>query len=135
MSLPQMRRLTSMLRRGLPGSAGQSLKQGGRVVGHHTEAFVGIDAEPGCPGDEQVFVAVDPVAADESSEDAAIDAAWCAQVDVFHARNRGKESAPTTGLTFRRADQSRSTFTTMTAVAGLLEASQEPRPAGAPVHR
>src|SRR5215468_7996829 len=32
-----------MLRRGLPGSAGQSLKQGGRVVGHHTEAFVGID--------------------------------------------------------------------------------------------
>src|SRR6516164_1703250 len=33
-----------MLRRGLPGWAGQSLKQGGRVVGHHTEAFVGIDA-------------------------------------------------------------------------------------------
>ena len=33
----------SMLRRGLPGWAGQSLKQGGRVVGHHTEAFVGID--------------------------------------------------------------------------------------------
>src|SRR5258708_8416113 len=32
-----------MLRRGLPGWAGQSLKQGGRVVGHHTEAFVGID--------------------------------------------------------------------------------------------
>ena len=61
-------------------------------MGHHTEAFVGIDAEPGCPGDEQVLVAVDPVAADgESSEDAAIDAAWCAQVDVFHARNRGKE--------------------------------------------
>src|SRR5215470_5463222 len=33
----------SMLRRGLPGWAGQSLKHGGRVVGHHTEAFVGID--------------------------------------------------------------------------------------------
>src|SRR5215469_14835396 len=32
-----------MLRRGLPGSAGQSLKQGGRVVGHHSEAFIGID--------------------------------------------------------------------------------------------
>ncbi len=43
-------------------------------------------AEPGCPGDEQVLVAVDPVAANESSEDAAIDATWCAQIDVFHAR-------------------------------------------------
>src|SRR6516165_1232955 len=32
-----------MLQRGLPGLTGQSLKQGGRVVGHHTEAFVGID--------------------------------------------------------------------------------------------
>jgi hypothetical protein len=32
-----------MLRRGLPGSAGQSLKQGGRVVDHHNSAFVGID--------------------------------------------------------------------------------------------
>src|SRR5258705_10436394 len=32
-----------MLRRGLPGWAGQSLKHGGRVVGHHTEAFVGIE--------------------------------------------------------------------------------------------
>src|SRR3974390_3418837 len=32
-----------MLRRGLPGWTGQSLKQGGRVVGNHTEAFVGID--------------------------------------------------------------------------------------------
>src|SRR5262245_44773695 len=32
-----------MLRRGLPGWTGQSLKQGGRVVGHHTEGFVGID--------------------------------------------------------------------------------------------
>src|SRR5215467_4323391 len=32
-----------MLRRGLPGWAGQSLKQGGRVVGHHSEAIVGID--------------------------------------------------------------------------------------------
>src|SRR5215470_9531169 len=32
-----------MLRRGLPGWTGQSLKQGGRVVGHHNEVFVGID--------------------------------------------------------------------------------------------
>src|SRR5260221_14124736 len=32
-----------MLRRGLPGLAGQSLKQGGRVVDHHSGAFVGID--------------------------------------------------------------------------------------------
>src|SRR5215472_2363070 len=32
-----------MLRRGLPGRAGQSLKQGGRVVREHSEAFVGID--------------------------------------------------------------------------------------------
>src|ERR1700692_1094136 len=32
-----------MLRRGLPGWTGQSLKQGGRGVGHHTEVFVGID--------------------------------------------------------------------------------------------
>src|SRR5438132_12022855 len=32
-----------MLRRGVPGSAGQSLKQGGRVVDHHSGAFVGID--------------------------------------------------------------------------------------------
>src|ERR1700757_1190464 len=32
-----------MLRRGVPGWTGQSLKQGGRVVGHHTEVFVGID--------------------------------------------------------------------------------------------
>jgi hypothetical protein len=32
-----------MLRRGFPGWTGQSLKQGGRVVGHHTEAFVGIE--------------------------------------------------------------------------------------------
>ena len=32
-----------MLRRGLPGSAGQSLKEGGRVLDHHSGAFVGID--------------------------------------------------------------------------------------------
>src|SRR6516225_4413252 len=32
-----------MLQRGLPGWAGQSLIQGGRVVGHLAEAFVGID--------------------------------------------------------------------------------------------
>src|SRR5580693_9395728 len=32
-----------MLRRGLPGLAGQSLKQGGRVVDQHSRAFIGID--------------------------------------------------------------------------------------------
>src|SRR5260370_9626634 len=32
-----------MLWRGLPGLAGQSLKQGGRVVDQHNRAFVGID--------------------------------------------------------------------------------------------
>ena len=32
-----------MLRRGPPGRTGQSLKQAGQVVDHHTEAFVGID--------------------------------------------------------------------------------------------
>src|SRR6516225_8039691 len=32
-----------MLQRGLPGLTGQSLIHGGRVVGHHTEAFIGID--------------------------------------------------------------------------------------------
>src|SRR6202047_3997539 len=32
-----------MWRRGLPGWTGQSLKQGGRFVGHHTRAVVGID--------------------------------------------------------------------------------------------
>ena len=42
-------------------------------------------AEPGCPCDEQVLVAVDPVAADEPGEDGAIDTAWRAQIDVFHA--------------------------------------------------
>ena len=42
-------------------------------------------AEPGCPCDEQVLVAVDPVAADESGEDAAVDAAWRAPIEVFHA--------------------------------------------------
>src|SRR5688572_25675331 len=29
--------------RGFPGWTGQSLKQGGRVVGDHSEAFVGFD--------------------------------------------------------------------------------------------
>jgi hypothetical protein len=36
-------------------------------------------AQPGCPCDEQVLIAVDPVAADESGEDGAVDAAWRAQ--------------------------------------------------------
>src|SRR5258707_11738598 len=42
-------------------------------------------AQPGCPRDEQVLVAVDPVAADESGEDGATDAAWRAPIEVFHA--------------------------------------------------
>ena len=42
-------------------------------------------AEPGCSCNEQVLIAVDPVADDESSEDSAVDAAWRAQIDVFHA--------------------------------------------------
>src|SRR5258706_12168573 len=33
-----------MLSRGLPGWTGQSLKQGGRVVGNHSDAFVAFDA-------------------------------------------------------------------------------------------
>src|SRR5664280_823133 len=43
-------------------------------------------AEAGWPCDEQVLVAVDPVAADESCKDGTVDAAWRAQIDVFHAR-------------------------------------------------
>ena len=42
-------------------------------------------AQIGCPCDEQVLIAVDPIAADESGEDGAVDAAWRAQIDVFHA--------------------------------------------------
>ena len=42
-------------------------------------------AESGRPGDEQVLVAVDPIAADEPGENSAVDAAWRAQIDVFHA--------------------------------------------------
>src|ERR1700682_3514482 len=51
------------------------------AVGAGNPAF----AEPGCPGDEQVLVSVDPVAADESGEDGAIDTTWCAPIEVFHA--------------------------------------------------
>src|SRR6476620_10113144 len=62
-------------------------------------------AEPGWPGDEQVLVAVDPVAADEPGEDGAIDAAWRAQSDVFHAcalPQRGEREAgrETCGVAF-----------------------------------
>src|SRR5271167_3757956 len=58
-----------MLRRGLPGLTGQSLKQGGRVVNHHSEAFVGIDtsklrnavavAEEGRGGEVRYFGEID----------------------------------------------------------------------------
>src|SRR5258708_811675 len=41
-------------------------------------------AQPGCPRDEQVLVAVDPVAADESGEDGAIHAARPAPLVVLH---------------------------------------------------
>lgn len=53
-------------------------------------------AQPGCPCDEQVLIAVYPVAGDESGEDSAVDAAWRAQIDVFHAcalAQRGKFEA------------------------------------------
>src|SRR5260370_466937 len=42
-------------------------------------------AEGGGPRDERVRVAGDPVAGDESGEDGAIDAAWRAPIEVFHA--------------------------------------------------
>jgi len=42
-------------------------------------------AQTGCPCDEQVLIAVDPIADDESGEDGAVDAAWRAQIEVFHA--------------------------------------------------
>src|SRR5712672_2475856 len=56
-----------MLRRGLPGLAGQSLKQGGRVVDQHSWAFVGIDtsklrnavAEDGRGGDVRYLGEID----------------------------------------------------------------------------
>src|SRR5215469_13417246 len=58
-----------MFGRGLPGSAGQSLKQGGRVVDHHSGAFVGIDtsklrnaiavAEEGRGGDVRILGEID----------------------------------------------------------------------------
>lgn len=37
------------------------------------------------PGDQQVLMAIDPVADDESGEDGVIGAARCAPVDVFDA--------------------------------------------------
>jgi hypothetical protein len=43
MSLPRMRRLTLDVATRIVGWTGQSLKQGGRVVGHRSEAFIGID--------------------------------------------------------------------------------------------
>src|SRR5260221_12232280 len=58
-----------MLRRRLPGLAGQSLKQGGRVVDQHSRAFVGIDtsklrnavavAEDGRDGDVRYLGEID----------------------------------------------------------------------------
>ena len=58
-----------MLRRGLPGLAGQSLKQGGRVVNHNSGAYVGIDtsklrnavavAEEGRGGEVRYFGEID----------------------------------------------------------------------------
>ena len=42
-------------------------------------------AQAGCPCDEQVLIAADPVADDESGEDGAVDTTWRAQIDVFHA--------------------------------------------------
>jgi len=42
-------------------------------------------AQPGCPCDEQVLIAVDPITADQPGEDGAVDAAWRAPIEVFHA--------------------------------------------------
>jgi hypothetical protein len=42
-------------------------------------------AQAGCSCDEQVLIAADPVADDESGEDGAVDTTWRAQIDVFHA--------------------------------------------------
>ena len=44
MSFPERGDSPPMCIRGLPGLAGQSLTQGGRVVRYHSEAFIGIDA-------------------------------------------------------------------------------------------
>src|SRR5947209_15022388 len=67
-----------MLRRGLPGSAGQSLKQGGRVVDHHNGAFVGIDtsklrnavavAEEGRGGDVRYLGEIDTTEACDAAQ-------------------------------------------------------------------
>src|SRR6516164_6584241 len=69
MSFPEEADSLSMLRRGLPGLAGQSLEQGGRVVGQHSRAFVGIDtsklhnavavAEEGRDGEVRYFGEID----------------------------------------------------------------------------
>ena len=42
-------------------------------------------AKPGCPCNEQVLIEVDPIAADESGKHSTVDAAWRAQIDIFHA--------------------------------------------------
>ena len=42
-------------------------------------------AQPGCSCDEEVLLAIDPVADDKFGEDSAVDAAWRAPIDVFHA--------------------------------------------------
>ena len=42
-------------------------------------------AQAAGPGDQQVLVAIDPVAADELGEDGPVDATWGAQIDVFYA--------------------------------------------------
>jgi hypothetical protein len=69
MSFPEEADSPSMSRRGLPGLAGQSLKQGGRVVDQHSWAFVGIDtsklrnavaiAEEGRDGDVRYLGEID----------------------------------------------------------------------------
>jgi hypothetical protein len=66
-----------MLRRGLPGLAGQSLKQGWRVVNHHSGAFVGIDtsklrnavavAEEGRGGEVRYFGEIDAMEGAQAS--------------------------------------------------------------------
>ena len=53
-------------------------------------------AQAGCSCDEQVLMAVDPIAGDEPGEDGAVDAARRAQIDIFDActlAQRGKLKA------------------------------------------
>ena len=88
-----------MLRRGLPGLAGQSLKQGGRVVDQHNRAFVGIDtsklrnavavAEEGRGGEVRYLGEIDTAEAATRT----LVAKLAAKYDRFVGRAHGTHSA------------------------------------------